>query len=251
MSSLSSDILVSPQDMFSQVSNVATTAPYNTGSPQLGVRAVTGDGREFRYVQAGASNLIVGDLLQSPAQVVNFHKMATTAGALGGTSLTVTPGASTGSANQFASGWLLVETDSGGTPGYQYQVAGHPAISSATAFAVTLQDPILLAVSASATVSLIQNPYKLVIQNPVSATGTVVGSCIYPLTANYYGWVQTNGIATVLYESGVAATIGQNISASVNTAGAVEGAVTGQAAVGYMAETPTNTNFVAVKLNIS
>lgn len=261
MSSLSSDILVTPADLFSQTSNVSTTAPYDTGQPQLGVRAVTGDGREFRHVQAGGSNLVVGNLLQSPAQIANHRRLTPTAAAVGATSVTVTLGATATTANQYNQGWLLVEADSGsgGVGGFQYQITNTPAVSASGSLTVTLAEPLAVKITASALVSLVLNPYSGVIQNPTAATGCVVGVAIpvlqpaaqsAGLTASYYGWIQTQGISAVLYESTVAAAVGQSVAASVNTAGAVEGGVTAQAPVGVAAQTLTNTSIGAVRLQI-
>ena len=102
--------MVTPQDLFSAVSNVATTAPYNAGTPQLGVRAVTGDGREFHYVQAGGTALVPGKLQQASAQVANHQNLTPTAAtAVGDTSITVTLGGTAATANQYLGGWVRAE----------------------------------------------------------------------------------------------------------------------------------------------
>ena len=88
-SSLKPDVLVNPSDLFAQVSPTAGTVPYNTGNPELGVRAVTGDGREFRYVQAGASALIIGQLQQAAAPQSNYIDVTAVAVAAGATTATV------------------------------------------------------------------------------------------------------------------------------------------------------------------
>lgn len=257
MSSLSSDMLVSPQDLFSQTSNVSTTVPYNTGIPQLGLRGVTGDGREFRYCQAGASNLVVGNLLQAPAQIANHRRLTPTAAAAGATSVTVTLGATAATANQYLGGWLVVEDDSGGTGGFQYQISGNPAAALSTALTVQLADPVVVAITASAHVSLVLNPYSGVIQNPTTATSGLVGVALpiaapvaqsAGLTASYYGWIQTKGIGTVLSDGGT--TVGLAVVASTGTAGAVVTLTSTNAAVGIAQQTLTSTDFGAVRLLI-
>lgn len=71
----------------------------------LGERAVTPDGRSFRYVKAGGTALVPGKLYQAPAEVTNHQNLAPTdAVAIGATSLTVTLGATAATANQYAGG---------------------------------------------------------------------------------------------------------------------------------------------------
>lgn len=258
MSSLSADILVSPADLFSQTSNVSTTVPYNTGQPQLGVRGVTGDGREFRFCQAGASNLVVGNLLQAPAQIANHRRLTPTAASAGATSVTVTLGATLVSANQYNQGWLVVEDDSGGTGGFQYQIKNTPAAALSAALTVTLADPLVVAITASAHVSLVLNPYSGVIQMPSTATSAPVGVALpvsqpasqsAGITANYYGWVQERGVATVLSEGG--STVGTAVAASDTTAGAVETCdANSEFVVGCALQTLTTTDFGATLLTI-
>ena len=96
MSSLRPDILVNPADLFIQTANVAGTVPYMTQVPELGVRSTTGDGREFRFIQAGASNLIVGQLVQNAGIQANYTDVTAVAVAAGATTATLT--VSTGTA---------------------------------------------------------------------------------------------------------------------------------------------------------
>lgn len=250
MSSLSSDILVTPQDLFSQISNVATTVPYNTGTPQLGVRAVTGDGREFRYIQAGATNLVVGKLYATAAQVANHHRLVTAAASIGATSVTVTLGGTAATANQYLGGWLIVETDSGGTPGYQYQIAGNPAQATTTGtLVVTLNDPLIVAITAAATCSLIPNTYSGVIISAAAATGSPVGSAIIATTASYYGWIQSTGAACVLSDGAIVVGVAAVKSSSV--AGALAGLSSTLAPVGVAMETTADASYGMFNLSIN
>jgi len=67
------------------------------------------------------------------------------------------------------------------------------------------------------------------------------------VTANYYAWVQTRGIATVLSDGAVA--IGVNLTLSDGVAGAVQlkDAET-EPLVGYACFASDDTGFVGVKL---
>lgn len=163
----------------------------------LGTPATSSDGRTFRYCLAGASDLVAGNVIQSSAIVANHLANTPPAVAIGATTFTYTPGASTGVANQYAGGYLQVDTTPGN--GYTYQVSGHAAIASSTAFTLNLTDSIQVALTSSSRVGLIANPYRAVIQFPVTtATGSYAGVAPCIITAAQYGWLQTGGMASVL-----------------------------------------------------
>jgi hypothetical protein len=162
----------------------------------LGTRGYTKDGRKFRYAQAGAVDLVAGNLIQGAAPLANHLANTPPAVAAGATSFTYTPGATAGAANLYAEGYLQVDTTPGN--GYTYQVSGHGAITASTAFTLNLVDPIQVALTTSSRVGLIPNPYKNVIQCPTTITAKVVGVAPCVITATQYGWLQTFGCASVL-----------------------------------------------------
>lgn len=168
-----------------------------TQAHDLGTRIETDDGRVYRYALAGAVDLVAGNVLQGPAVVTAHLANTPPAVAIGAQSFTYTPGAATGTANQYAGGWLQVDTTPGN--GYTYEVSGHAAIASSTAFALNLKDAIQIALTTSSRVGLIANPYRGVIQFPVTtATGIVAGVAGYIITAAQYGWIQTWGMCSTL-----------------------------------------------------
>src|SRR5665213_3040950 len=129
MSSLSSDLLVNPQDLY-DISVAGTT---NTGGvfgdgATLGALATTGDGRYFRYSVAGAVAYVPGKLYQSPAEVTGNENLSIAAAAIGATQI-VTTSTVTVTANQYAGGWALITTSTGA--GYMYQIGSHAAATSA------------------------------------------------------------------------------------------------------------------------
>ena len=68
---------------------------------QLGAKVVSNDGREFVYALAGGATLVVGNVLQGPAEVANHQNVAPTANvAAGATSFTVTLGNTAATTNQ-------------------------------------------------------------------------------------------------------------------------------------------------------
>jgi hypothetical protein len=165
----------------------------------LGTIGEAEDGRRYRYVKAGASNLVAGNVLQGPPVIVNHLANTPPAVAAGATSFVYTPGATGAAANYYAGGFLQVDTTPGN--GYTYGIKSHGTITSSTAFTLNLNDddPIQVALTTSSRVGLIQNKYNGVIQFPVTtATGPVVGVAPYIITALQYGWVQTKGACSVL-----------------------------------------------------
>src|SRR5262249_45632139 len=82
----------------------------------LGRRAVTKDGRVFRYTVAGGADLVAGNVQQSAAPITNHLAQTPPVVAVGATSFQFTPGATAGAANLYAEGYLQVDT----TPGNGY-----------------------------------------------------------------------------------------------------------------------------------
>lgn len=234
-SQVTSDILITSADL---------TANTEIAYHNPGERAVTPDGRSFRYCQAGATALVPGKLQQAPAEITNHQDLTPTATAAGAFQVTVTLGATAATANQYSGGWVVVTLTPG--QGYQYRISGHPAADASASLTLTLTDPIQVALTTSSRVDLVLNPYKGVIVNPASASSTPVGVAVYPVTAAYYGWIQVGGTATVLADGAV--TVGTSLVASNATAGAVE-ALTGVQAVVGVAETGiATTEYGAVRL---
>ena len=123
MSSLRSDLLINPQDLFN-VSNNAQASATN-----LGGLATTGDGRYFRFVTAGAVALVPGKLQQAPAEVTGDQNLTAVAAAIGDLTIATTSTV-TVTANQYAGGWAVISVTPG--QGYQYKIASHPAATAGT-----------------------------------------------------------------------------------------------------------------------
>jgi hypothetical protein len=177
---------VSAQEVFS--SNAAQQHP-------LGTRGEDIFGRTFRYAKADAVALVAGNALQGQAQITAHQDMAPSAAAIGDKTISVTPGATAGAADLYAGGIAVIDTTPG--LGYSYPIKRHDAITASVAFTLVLADgwPVQVALTAAnSRVSLYPNPYRNVIQTPVTTlTGPVVGVCVYPIAASEYGWVGTRG----------------------------------------------------------
>lgn len=241
MSSLSSDTLINPQDLY----DLSTTSASLSSGASLGGLATTGDGRYFRYSQAGTVALIPGTLLQALPEVTANENLAVTATAIGATSITTTTTV-TVTANQYAGGWAVITVTPG--QGYMYQIGSHAA---ATAAAVTLNlvDPITIALTTASRIDLVANPFMGVVINPTTATANIVGAAISALPIGAFGWVQTKGVATVLAQGTIV--VGTQVAASSTTAGAVVATSGVLAAVGRAVTGIATTEYGAIDLNIS
>jgi hypothetical protein len=216
-----------------QPTNVSST----TRVHQLGARGEDIFGRTWRYCQAGASDLVVGDALQSAAQIADHQKMTPSAAAIGDKTITLTPGATAGAANLYEGGMAIIDTTPG--IGYSYPITGHLAITASTAFVVHLAAgwPVAIALTASSTVTLAHNPFKNVIQSPASTlTGVPVGVCQHIIGDTEYGWIGTCGLFGTLIQG--TPSVGEMVGTPGSAAGAVNDYAAGaETAVGKMMET--------------
>lgn len=204
---------------------IAAGTANNPSNPphKLGTLGRTRDGRTFRFAKAGAVALVPGNILQGPATVANHLALTAAAAAIGLVGpVVVTPGATLGTVNQYAEGYLGVDTTPGN--GFTYGVSGHPAFALSTAFNLQLEadDPIQVALTTASRYGLLQNPYSGVIQMPITtATGLYAGIAVSAIPINGYGWVQVGGIASVLI-NGTPALGSTLIAVSATTAGAAD-----------------------------
>lgn len=191
----------------------------STQQHPLGTLAMGLDGSLFRYCQAGAADLVVGNIVQRAAPIPNHLALTSAAAALGATTTTVTPGATAGAANLYAEGYLIVDTTPGN--GDIYKIGGHPAIVASTAFLLTLDEAIRNTAFTTATrYGLHHNRFKNVIQTPTTITAPVVGGVVAPIVAANYGWIKTKGLFAALINGTPAVTA--PVINSATTAGAVD-----------------------------
>lgn len=158
-------------------------------------------GRKFRYVQAGGSNLVTGNLLQEAAEDTNFRSMAVQAAvAIGDTMIPVTLGGTAVTANQFEGGDLVVESSTG--IGQLFKIVRHEVQTSTTGTCKFYVDrPVKIALTTSSQVSVRKNNWDGVVQFPTTPTGGPAGVALYAMTASYYGWVQSGGSGVALFDN--------------------------------------------------
>jgi len=202
----------------------------------LGTRAVDKNGRKFRYVLCGGTTLVVGNCLQGPASQATHQTLAVTTpaaaagGRLGDCHMTVTLGATNAIvADEYTDGWAVIELTPG--LGYAYPIDFHPAAAGGAALVVNIcrDTPIQVALTTSSKVTLVRNPWKGVIQTPVTTlTGPPVGAAVYPIVNAQYGWIQSGGPAAVLTTGALA----------VGVMVAVPGIAAGSCTIGALHTTP-------------
>jgi len=212
----------------------------------IGTRRVVVDDwgvRVFRYASADGT-LAAGELQQGAVNGGNTtyqHDLTAAVALAGATTVTFTTITDTLVANAMAGGFLAV-TD-GPDQGSLYRIVSHAA-GAAGALAFVIDRGVTTAWTTSTRVTVIDNPYKNVIQAPVTTpTGPAVGVPVIPVTDNYFFWLQTFGWANCLVKT--ALTAGVSVIRDVAAAGSVGIQVAGAGSLitevvgysGYVADT--------------
>lgn len=230
----SAAISIAPQDLFTSSATQGT---------DLGAFASTGDGRYFRYILAGGTTLVPGTLQQASAQDATNQNpsggLAVAAASIGATQVTLT-GTLTLAANLLAGGYMSVAVTPG--QGYTYKVKGNTAVSAAANCVVTLEDPLIIALTTSSKVTFSLTPYTGVIQCPATTpTGVCVGVPVFAIVNAQYGWLQTRGTCSLLGTAGTA--VGSALAPSSGTAGGAITAAAGKQIVGIAQGTFVTTEY--------
>lgn len=166
----------------------------------IGAKASLPDGRVFRWALADTTGWAAGLVLVSPALVTANHTNVNLAAAVSAGSLTagIALGATAATENQYAGGFLWINDGTG--EGHVYGIKSHPAAALSTTLTVTLNDPIKVALVASATsqVTLVSNAYNGATIGGAAPATRVVGISQVAIAASAYGWVQTRGTVSCL-----------------------------------------------------
>ncbi len=175
----------------------------------------------YRYGQAGAVNLALGVLCQAPIPTAGEHNLVPAANyAVGVRQVVLTTGAAVG-LNEYAGGWLFVNTGTG--LGMNLRILSHPANAGAAVCTFVLIDPITTAFDATTRCGLCPNPYNLPVIHPSPPTSGLVGVPVAAINAGLFGWFQTRGPAAVLTDGTLY--IYQQVRPSTGVNGAVMHAI--------------------------
>lgn len=219
----------------------------------FGAYAETNDGRGFRYSKVGAVSTVPGKVYASAAwdstNQAPVGGLAVGAAAIGATTVTLT-GTLTLAANLLSGGYLVTDVTPG--QGYIYRIKSNTAVVSAANCVITLDDPIIVALTTASKVVLVKHPYDQVIVSPGGAsTGAPVGVSVGIVTNAQFGWLQTFGPAPVL--SGVATSIslpGVPVTPSASTAGSVIVSTAVLPTIGWAMQLFTATEYQMIFLTI-
>lgn len=179
--------------------------------------------RKYRYGKVGAVALVRGNLLQTPARDVQFTDMAVAAAAIGATEISVTLGSTATTAGMFSEGVLVVTVAPG--IGQQYVIKSHQVTAGAGTCIFKLYEPLQVALTTSSKVTTLLNPYNGIIQSPTTRTGRSAGVALAAGAIGAFGFIAVEGEFGVLSDVTVAA-VGESLSPSTTTAGAVTKQVT-------------------------
>ncbi len=190
----------------------------STANQALGTLRPLSDGRVFAYSQAGAVDMVAGTLNQMAVQVANHLNLAVAAAAIGDITVTPTLGATAATLGQYSEGFLYHNRT--GVLGQMYKVATNAAADASATCAVTLSDPVRVALGSSDEVTLVKHPQDGVIIYPTASTRVATGVAPIAVTAANYFWNQVKGPAAILADGTLI--LGNHVRASDGTAGSVE-----------------------------
>jgi hypothetical protein len=239
-------------------------APYETSTDQFyprGQKAEAPDGSIFRYTLMGSTVGVANKLYQSSIPAANWITQThTVALAVGDTELSFDDGGTAFTVNQMENGTVLVEeTDD---LGHIYVIKSNVA-TAATETIMQLHDGVTIQVAvpvaAGNVLTALLNPWAETIISPASInTAANAGVSRVIIAASGWGWTQTRGVASCLFETdatGGALLLGNTCRAANEVAGAVSilDETAGDAEyqhVGYAMETAPTADFGHIFLTI-
>lgn len=222
----------------------------STQMEAIGSYAETSDGRGYRYSLVGAVSTVAGKVYQGPAlDATNLQPsggLSVAAQAIGDTSVTIST-STTVAANLLANGYLSVDVTPG--QGYIYSIKGNTVTSAAAGLVVTLSDPLIVALTTSSKVILVQNTYSGIVIEPGTPTAAIAGVPNSIITNAQYGWTQVRGACAVLFTgTGVA---GKAVgSLSGGTSGSAAPAIAATNILGYHMATGITAEYAFIHLVI-
>ena len=179
------------------------------------------DGRVYRYVENGGTAIGEGLVVASEAPAGNHDEdlVVATSASVGGFTIGVTVGATAAAKNLYAEGYLFSNL-AATTPHEMYKIKSHPLIASSGSGTITIDEPdgFQTAITAGTDkAGLIKSPYKDIVVAPAAVAGRFVGVTCADLEADYFGWVQVAGVASVKIDGTPA--VGTLVGASSNHTG--------------------------------
>tara|TARA_Y100000310_G_C20417519_1_gene685058 strand:+ start:23 stop:796 length:774 start_codon:yes stop_codon:yes gene_type:complete len=170
----------------------------------LGTKMVLPDGRTFYYGQcaSGAAISTAGMIVDGQA-AEGAHDLdvpPTAAQSVGDNAISLEVPTTDLTKDQYKDGYLVFNDGPG--EGEIYRIVSHPAhdASDDPTVIITIEDEgIQTAITTATEAQLVYPPYsglKLIDGDGTQTTGPL-GITAIPMTASYYGWIQTSGLASV------------------------------------------------------
>jgi len=184
--------------------------------------------RLYHYVEMGDTASVAGSVYQSEVPGANFDGLVVAAAVTAGSrEVTLTNGATVITADDFIDGYLNIEDEGGATPseGRAYKIGDNDGAAASATVTLTLKAAggVNVALTTSATCTLVKHPVKDAIIHLSPPTAAVVGLAVNAITAAQFGWFQLRGVSSVLIDGTVV------IARKVMASNAVDGAVEPQA----------------------
>lgn len=174
-----------------------------TAEHALGTKMVLPDGRTFYYAKNSSAAISSAGMIVDGIAAVAAHDMdvpPTAAQSVGDNTVSLEVPTTDLTKDQYKDGYLIFNDADG--EGEVYRIVSHPAhdASDDATVIITIEDEGLqTAITTSTEAQLIYNPYtdvKLIDGDGTMSTGPL-GVTTIPVTASYYCWLQTSGIASV------------------------------------------------------
>ena len=184
-----------------------------TRKEELGTLRVLSDGRKFRYARAGSGALSAGKLgVAAVIHAASADEAILAAVAIGEKvlTLTVTAGAVI-AANELKGGAFQINDGTG--QGYSYVIDANTDLAvGGTSISITLEEGIKIALDTTSEFTLAHSPWNDVVES--TTTACPVGIPVVAVTAAYYYWAQTGGLAVALMgdTTGVGTVVTQDIA---------------------------------------
>lgn len=204
----------------------------------LGFRAGRADGSVFRYAQFGAAAVSCAHLVATVN--ADFRAESDNALAVGTAAVAVVgspeaPGTLNSRfvqvksdgvvANQYAGGYLIIESGTGSSAAGTYLIKGNSAsttISAVGNFTLELYDRLQVTLDATTDIAIITSPYSdLDVYTRVTKTMPAGVTVSLPVTATPFAFVQTFGVCNVLGDTSAVIAIGGMVVPSALINGAV------------------------------
>ena len=189
--------------MLSGYISIFANAPLNENSENpkhpVGTKAVTPDGRTFRYARAGAADQNVAELMIQADVTANHEDIPfAVIGNVGDESISVTLGGTAVIAQEYVGGYVVVNDGDG--EGHVYGITSHDASAAGgEAITIYIKPGLKVATALASTVTLVRNPYSSFVQAVGGdQTDLPVGVTVIAVTAYYFCWLQTGGVASIL-----------------------------------------------------